>query len=263
MVKMPWSKRPWEKVDCIFVLQEIGPGLGKGWQDILDPVGEPLSKQEVAEHFRPGRSYRLMAKSSDEGKLVGMVWKYFEPFPPGQLKRKEEKEKPSREPAPPPSPAEFMDAYAEEVVAVLAPMAKLVKVFSAIRDSFSLGGSQQSQSSGNVSNPYPPLPALEFDGKAPWFMHPYVAKYFGDTIKDVVDHTAKRFGFGEEEEAKGEEKGEEPSLPRISAYRKPVTETRPVLTTARGRRRITTLPPTEETEEPSPLENQEEDAEDE
>jgi len=220
-----WKKK-WEREPCTFELQEYGAAGKPGWATISKPTGEVPNKQECAELFQPGYHYRVLAKSVETGKIVGVVWNCYEPLPGGieAKPEKEEKAPPQpREPRGPRSPSEWMGEYAKQVADTLEPLAELVEAVRGL-DIFGGGGGGQPP-----ANPQQ-FPPLDFSGKAPWVLHPYIVREIGNQIKDVSDHimdrlsglpaeAAKRMQAQAEAGVKAPEEEEEmPLLPNPEEY---------------------------------------------
>jgi len=221
MVKWPW-KKDWEKGDYIFILQEYGAKGGRGWADISEPTGEIPKKEACMDLFNPGSHYRVLARGIEDGQFKGIVWKHYEPSPfgivPKEPSAQEVKERVPKEAV---SPSEVMKEYAEQLKDTLMPLSMLGEVMKSVRESFfPVEGGGGGGSSGGQ------MPPLEFDGKAPWMLHPYIVQVAAESIKDVIDHAFERVeritGTPEEtpKEEREEEVEEEFSLPRPSAYLK-------------------------------------------
>lgn len=220
-----WKKK-WERETCTFELQEYGAAGKPGWATISNPAGEIPKKEECIELFHPGCHYRIMAKGVETGKMVGVVWKHYEPLPGGlQAKpEKEEKAPPPREQRGPRTGTEWMKQYAGEVAETLGPLAELL---NALQELPQLFGGVQGQ--GQQANPQQ-WPQLEFSGKAPWVLHPYIVREIGNQITEVSDHIMDRLSGLPAEAAKKmeteaaktgaeEEEGEEmPLLPNPEEY---------------------------------------------
>jgi len=246
-----WKKK-WERQPCTFELQEYG-GAGKpGWATVSNPAGEIPKKDECAELFKPGCHYRVIAKSVETGKIVGQVWKHYEPLPGGLQAKPEKEERPqqSREPRGPRSPKEWMAEYAQEIADTLEPLATLIEAVKGI-DLFSGGGGGGSQ--GNPQQ----FPPLDFSGKAPWVLHPYIVREIGNQVKDVSDHIFDRLSNLPVEAAKkmeaqaestvqeGEEEEEVPLLPSPDDYvRTERTETTETTETPEEPETVPSLAPT-------------------
>jgi hypothetical protein len=177
------------------------------------------------EFFKPGRHYQVMAKSVETGKFIGIVWRHYEPLP-GGIEAKPEREKPPpqpREPQEPRTASEWMKEYAGEIAETLGPLAELLEALRGI-DFFSGG---QAQSAGSNPQQFPPL---DFSGKAPWVLHPYIVREIGEQIKEVSDHifdrlsglpveAAKRMEAATKTSVEEEEEVEEmPLLPNAQEY---------------------------------------------
>jgi len=207
-------------------LQEYAPG--HGWGDITEPSGEIPTVDECREHFKPGCHYRLMAKATEDsedakikgGTFVGMVWKYYEPLPGGVVAVKEKPKAPEK-PSKPKDATAWMQEYAGDVRRTLEPIKDISLALAELRESLYPEGSQPGQSAGENYE----VPALEYEGKAPWFMHPSVVKVWGDQIKSVIEYGANRLegilGKPPTEGPSPIEKEEEFALPSIDKYAKP------------------------------------------
>ena len=203
---LDWIKSKFRK-DWLYELQVFE----NGWVTISGPT-DKKRKEDYQELFVPGKLYRLMRKDPDTFQYGKMVWRHYEPAPVTPLiRRKKEKERPP--PERPLSPAEFMRAYVEGFREYVEPVKMFGEVARELREAFS----------GTVSGESSTIPPIEFEGKAPWFMHPYVAKTWGDIAKEVIDHGAKRLGEVIEKAkstiAPTEEAApEEAEFPRIEEY---------------------------------------------
>ena len=155
-----------------------------GWVSITGQVNTK-KKEDFQQLFEPGKLYRLMRRDPDSMKFDKVVWRHFEPEPVIRARRpKRERERESHPPPRELTPADVMKQWAEGLYAHLEPLRHVGQIVKDIREAFSgmgFGGGGEQQ-----------LPPLEFEGKAPWFMHPYVAKSFGDVIKEVIDHGFNR-----------------------------------------------------------------------
>ena len=176
--------------------------------------------------------YRVIARAVEDdekagikaGTYVGVAWKFYEPLPGGVRELKEPKAKVVKE-TKPTDVSELMSKYVDEIDRVVTPLAKLGEVFTKIRESVlgvaQSGGGGSEGEGGEDDSAYGGIPPLEYDGKAPWFMHPYIAHTIAEEIKGVIDFGAKRFeqvmkgGAGEAGAAAEEE---EPLLPSIKEY---------------------------------------------
>ena len=233
MGKFPWSKKPWEKVPCNFIVQEYDASVGRGWSDITEPTGEPPSISSAKELMKPGNHYRVIARAVEDsekegikaGTYVGVAWKFYEPLVGGVRELKEPKAKVVKE-TKPTDVSELMSKYVDEIDRVVTPLAKLGEVFTKIRESVlgvaPSGGRGDSEEEEGEGGGYGEIPPLEFEGKAPWFMHPYVAHAIAEEIKGVIDFGAKRMEQvlkgGAEGEAAVAAEEEEPLLPSIKEY---------------------------------------------
>ena len=212
-------KKKWEKVACTFTLQEYGATGTRGWADITDPVGSAITKGAASEFFKPGCHYRLIARSIEgetAGQWVGTVWEHYEPHKGLVAKGVTVKEK---SPAKPKDPADYMEAYAEQVEHILNPLIKFNEVFAQIREQLV---PQPSAEGPPTEGPYT-IPPPEFDGKLPAVMHPYVIHVIAEEVKGVVEYAATRlekaFGAGGLPEEEGGEEEEEflPSMSKFTA----------------------------------------------
>lgn len=217
-------KKPWNRMQCVFELQEYGLRDKQGWSSIVEPTGKPPTKEECKEVFKPDSHYRVVARAIEEspdgkyraGQYVGTVWTHYEPYM--GLKEKE-KAKPAPKPARPPDIVSAMDEYAEEVGRVLTPLGKLLESLDNIRAQL-IGPQPEGVPQSSPSA----VPTLEFEGKAPWWIHPYIAHTLAEEVKGVIDHGAERL-----EEVMGrkplrgevEEEEEKPLLPPIRRYQRP------------------------------------------
>lgn len=224
-MKLPWSKKPWDKVACQFELQEYTPGV-KGWHTITEPTGRIPTIAEAKEFFKPGHHYRVIARSVEEkegfqaGTYVGVAWKYYEPAPGGIVKKEVPKPKKERPGKPIDVPA-MMDQYVEEVDRILQPIAKFADVMNQVRESFlGFGGGGGGNERGSEQETFQPI---EFEGKAPWFLHPTIIHYVGEEVKGVVDHFTVKLqqALGTQPPAGAVAEEEEPTLPSIKEYLKP------------------------------------------
>lgn len=230
---MTWRfwKKPWEREPCLFEVQEIGPG-GKGWHSITEPSAEPTTIKDAREHFTPGKSYRLLARSIERGSFVGVVWTHYEPHPAGTVRKQPEPKEKIARPPPQPSPTEYMKKYAEEVRDTLEPIGMLLQALQEFTGGLMPASPQPVQEQSLVG-------PLQFSGQAPWMMHPIIIREVADTVKDVTDHIFDRLsglelapskrGRGKEEE---EEEGA-PLLPKATDYMpKPKPIPKPTVTPA-------------------------------
>lgn len=226
-----WSKNPWEKVSCQFTVQEYDASVGKGWNDTTEATGEPPTIAEARDLFRPGVHYRVVARSMEDkgefkaGKYIGVVWVHYEPLPGGVQPVK---------PIPKAAKGEIrqidvvdvMDKYFTEVERVLTPIGHMAEALEKIRGVFFTPSPQGSGESGESSDYN--VPPLEFDGKAPWMMHPMVVKTIFGELKGIIDYGATRLEaiMGKPEGATGEPAKEEaePLLPSMDKYGKKEAE---------------------------------------
>jgi len=203
-----FRKKPWDNVQCVFDLQEYGITGSKGWTSVFT-IGEAMSIADARDKFEPGKHYRLLARSTENGKMVGMVWKHYEPTLGGLVAVDEKEEKEKRKQKGPSDPAERMQEYADEVSRVLAPIGTFYKAMDGIRDSLFPTQPQVVQ----VAEGGTP-PELEFDGKAPWYLHPYIVRTLGDEVTRVMDHFFGRLeAVGLWPGKKAEEEEEDVQLP--------------------------------------------------
>lgn len=220
MVKLPWSKKPWEKYLCVFVVQEFGASGEKGWADVSEPTSQIPTMDESHDLFKPGCSYQCMSKYVEgpkAGQFAGVVWRHFETLP-GGLKPKERLPKVKKEKETELKPMKFSEiikGYVGEVDEVLGPMVQLSEVFGKIRESFGVGAG------GQASSPYT-IPPPTFEGTIPILLHPYVVQTIGQEIRAVMDYGFKRIekitGVPAGEE--GIEEEEDFVLPKPAQYRK-------------------------------------------
>lgn len=221
MVKFPWSKKPWDKVACNFTLQEYSATVGeKGWITISEPAGVPLTIEECREMFKPGRHYRVIARAVEEregfkaGTYIGVVWKFYEPLPGGVATVKEKPK--SAERTKHVEPEEVIGEYIEKFDRMVKPIALLSDSLASLRES--LFGSQPEQvvvqQAGGEVTP------LEYEGKAPWMLHPTVIKTIGEEVKEIIRYGTERLEQvmrgGVPSEAA--EEAEEPLLPSMEDY---------------------------------------------
>jgi len=196
-MKLPWSKKPWDKYLCTFVVQEFGATGEKGWGDVSEPTSQPPTKEECHELFSPGSSYQCMARYAEgpkAGQFAGVVWHHFEPLPGGLKPKPKEKGK-IREKVVEKEPdyAEVMGKYADQVERTLDPLARLFESLEAVRERLGGGVGVAPQPSAVVSEPGYSVPPPEFDGKLPAIMHPYVIHTIAEELKSVVDFAGARF----------------------------------------------------------------------
>jgi hypothetical protein len=215
-----FRKKPWEKIQCTFDLQEYGLVGGKGWASVSN-AGEVVSVVEAAESFKPGKHYRLLARSLEDGKLVGVVWTHYEPEPGGlkEIEREEKKEKTKASS----DPAEIMDRYVDSVGRTLEPIGKFYKAMNELRDSIFGTQPQVVQ----VAPEGDSVPTLDFEGKAPWYLHPYVVRTLGDEVTRVVDHLFSRLesvGLSPGKKGEGKEEEEDVKLPGLPMVIQPEKE---------------------------------------
>jgi len=191
-------KKPWEKVMCSFELQEYGAEGSKGWSSITEPTGQPISKEQAREFFKPDKHYRVIARALEgeqAGRFIGIVWQHYEPARGIIKKEREKREKPQPRPK---EPEEILDAYVDKVERVLEPIPRIFEVLDRIRGKFVQSeGRAVSEVGGEASYQIPPP---EFDGKLPAIMHPYVVHIIAEEVKGVIDYGATRlqqaFGAG-------------------------------------------------------------------
>ena len=162
-----------------YELQECGRAPKGGWATIaiMDKFEKTVA---LAEYFRPGMMYRLMARDMEKGTYAKVKWKHFEPSLEIQ-KVREKEERPSARVA---TPSDIMTMWAEGLEKQMVPVFTFGKVMKSLRESFD----EAFGSTGGGGGGAPSIPALEFEGKAPWMMHPYIVQNIGDTVKGVTDH---------------------------------------------------------------------------
>ena len=153
-----------------------------GWKTISEATPEK-SKDNYVEFFEPGKLYRLMRKNPDTQRYDKVVWRHWEPAPRPTKLREEPKERVQPRPARPITPAEYMREYAEQLYAMLEPIRIIGEIGKNIRDAFSGFGGGGGETT---------LPPLEFEGKAPWFVHPYMTKTWEGVATRIIDYGAKR-----------------------------------------------------------------------
>ena len=173
-----WITEKLQRKVYSYELQECGRASKGGWATIatMDKFEKPVA---LAEHFKPGFMYRLMARDLEKGTYAKVKWKHFEP----SLEiEKVEKEKVERAPARMPTPAEIMTMWADSLQKQMEPVFTFGKVMKSLRESFNdaFGGTGGEGGTG--------IPAPQFEGKLPAIMHPYVIKEVGETVKGVTDH---------------------------------------------------------------------------
>ena len=204
---LDWIKNKFRK-DWMYELQVFE----NGWVTITQPT-DKKRKEDYQELFVPGKLYRLMRKDPDTYQYDKMVWRHYEPAPVIPLvQRKKERPPPERSERPL-SPADFMRAYVEGLREYMEPVRMFGQIARELREAFS----------GTVGGEGASIPPIEFEGKAPWFMHPYVAKTWGDIAKEVIDHGAKRLGEVIEKAKSAitpteEAAPEEAEFPRLEEY---------------------------------------------
>jgi len=199
-----------------YELQEsMGAGSKGGWTTVV--VMDTPKKEAYAQYFKPGRIYKLLARDLETGLFDKTVWRHYEP---SLIPEREEEEKP---PPPPrikeetPTPAEIMATWAEGFKEYIEPLKVFGEVVSDIRQAL------QKISGGETGGGEGGIPKLEFEGKAPWLMHPYIVKNVGDTVKSITDHFFDRL---EEFRRKFQGEGEAPTptpeiqFPSIEEYEK-------------------------------------------
>ena len=225
MVKLPKIfKKPWDKEPCTFVVQEYGLGTERGWVDVTEPSGQCPTKKECMDLFKPGKHYRVMARfiSGDKaGQLAGVVWKHYEPLPGGLKPKKTEVRVRRKKEEEPMDIVTAMDKYAEHLGRTLEPLGKLIEALTTIRENLFQVSSAPSEASEQPRQVGYEIPPLEFDGKAPWMLHPYVVHTIAEEAKSVIAYGADRLeGIigkrGMPQEVVEEE--EKPLLPPLSKY---------------------------------------------
>jgi len=226
LVKLPKIfKKPWDREPCTFVVQEYGLGTERGWVDVTEPSGQCPTIKECMDIFKPGRHYRAMARyiSGDKaGQLAGVVWKHYEPLPGGVKPRKTEVAKVRRKKEEPMDIVAAMDKYAEHLSRTLEPLGKLIDALTTIRETLfqSVPSSPEEPQPQQQQVGYQ-IPPLEFDGKAPWMLHPYIVHTIAEEAKSVIEYGADRLEgiLGRRgEEIRVEEEEEKPLLPPLSKY---------------------------------------------
>ena len=186
-----WKKR-WDREESFFELQEWGATESeRGFATILQEK-KKITQADCAEYFKPGKSYRLLAKSVETGQMTGVVWKHYEPIP-GALPKPMERPQPSKK-EPPKRPHDYMGEYVKEVKETLEPISSLFEMLDELRGGFFGKEGDQSPNPAYVSQ----VPPLQYSGAAPWMLHPQVVQTIGNEIKGIVDHVADRL-FGEEQ----------------------------------------------------------------
>jgi len=263
MVKLPWSKKPWEKCMCSFELQEYGADGGKGWVSITEATGSPISKAESQEMFKPDKHYRVIARALEgeqAGRFIGIVWQHYEPAK-GLVKKEAAKE---RVPPKPKEVEDVIDEWADRVDRVLQPVEKIMDTMDRIRVRFTPAPTGAPVEGEGASYEIPPP---EFDGKLPAIMHPYVVHVIAEEIKGVIDYGATRIGeaFGVgglpgKQPPKEEEEEEEviPSLAKFKEKRK-AAELPPEKEEEEAEEELLTIPmPKKEEPEEAPIEEKKE-----
>lgn len=225
-----WGKKKWEKVACNYVLQEYT--AGHGWNDVTEPSGEIPTVNECTEHLKPGHHYRLLAKAVEEsedrkikgGTFVGVVWSHYEKLPGGVEAVKVTPKEKTEKSKPPQDVVGMMTDYAKEVKRVLEPIADISLALTELRDSLYPGGGVSSGREIPLSDGEDyGIPPLEYEGKAPWWIHPSVAKVWGDQLRQVIEYGATRLEgiMGKSQPPTTPEEKEERLLPSIMDFGKP------------------------------------------
>jgi len=222
-----WGKKPYEKVPCDYVVQEYDPA-DRGWKDVTESSPELPKVQEAKEFARAGCHYRCIARALEDdlkegikaGTYVGVPWKFYEPLP-GGLKPAEKPKVPKEEKTRVLDPSEIMDRYVDQLDRTLKPVVKFGEVMARLRDS--LVGPPPSGEGQEGGNSYE-IPPLEYDGKAPWFLHPQVAHTIANEMKGVIDHLGQTMervlhGAGAEAPTPTGKEEEEPLLPAMPTGR--------------------------------------------
>jgi len=213
------------------LMESMGAGSKGGWTTIV--MMDTPKKEAYAQHFKPGCLYKLVARDLETGTFAKTVWRHYEPsMMPEKLG--EEEEKPPRPPREerPPTPAEIMGAWAEGFKEYMEPLKAFGDAIKDLRETLQniSGGAGGQEESGGI-------PPLQFEGKAPWMMHPYVVRSIGDTVKDVTDHFFGKLEDFRKKAMQGLQPSEAPTaeiqFPSIEEYEeKPApTEVSPVTPT--------------------------------
>jgi hypothetical protein len=214
-------KKSWEKEHCAFVLQEYGATGSKGWASITEETETLISKMMALEQFKPGKSYRVLARYLDgdhAGQIAGVVWHHHEPI--RGLHEKKTEERPKRqEREKEKAPEEYIDAYVENLAAALTPIVKLQAVLKDFQATFA--PTPAAATSEQTSEDFA-IPPPEYEGKLPIWTHPMVIKSIFSELNAFVDHTANRFeglfGTGGTKAREEKEEKEEPLLPSIADF---------------------------------------------
>jgi hypothetical protein len=224
------------------LMESLGAGSKGGWTTVV--MMDTPKKEAYAEHFKPGRLYKLVARDLETGTYAKTVWRHYEP---SLIPEKLEEEKPPREERPPPeapSPAEIMGAWAEGFKEYMEPLKAFRDVIRDVRETLqdiSGGTGAQGEAGG--------IPPLQFEGKAPWIMHPYVVRNIGDTVKDITDHFFGRLEDFRKKAMQGLQPSEAPTpeiqFPSIEEYEETPIEAPPQPTPAEE-----VKPPTPQLEQP-------------
>jgi hypothetical protein len=204
------------------LMESLGAGSKGGWTTVV--MMDTPKKEAYAEYFKPGRLYKLVARDLETGTYAKTVWRHYEP---SLIPEKFEEERPSRErpPPEPPSPTEIMGAWAEGLKEYLGPLKTFSEIMKDIRQTLQdISGAGGGQGGSGI-------PPLEFEGKAPWIMHPYVVKNIGDTVKDVTDHFFGRLEEFRKKAMQGLQPSETPTpeieFPSIEEYEETPIEAPP------------------------------------
>jgi len=207
-----------------------GSGRPYGWHTIWTTDDHEPKPSEVADQFEPGQRYRLIRRNLETGRYDKICWKHFEPKGPELLEGATEKieEKTTRPPPRQLTPTEVMGAWAMQVKEVLEPLKYLGEIRRDILEAF---GANEGGGGNSSSEAIPPL---RFSGEAPWVMHPYVVKYVGDTVKEIIGYGfdraekfAQKVGISPEAGLEAETEIEEITLPRPSEFFQPETPLEP------------------------------------
>jgi hypothetical protein len=206
------------------LMESMGAGSKGGWTTIV--MMDTPKKEAYAQHFKPGCLYKLVARDLETGTFAKTVWRHYEPsMMPEKLG--EEEEKLPRQPREerPPTPAEIMGAWAEGFKEYMEPLRAFGDAIKDLRETL------QNISGGTGGQEGEGIPRLEFEGKAPWMMHPYVVRSIGDTVKDVTDHFFGRLEDFRKKAMQGLQPSEAPApeiqFPSIEEYEETPTEAQP------------------------------------
>lgn len=194
---MPFWKRkkPWEKVWCVFTVEESSKG--GGWVAITEPAGEYPTIEAAMEFFEPGHHYRVMARAIEkgagykEGDSVGVVWQHYDPLL-GRISAVKEKPKPRAE-RKPSDPSKVIDNWLKRVQVQMAP----IKTFSAVMDDINAAfAAIRGHPAGGAGPPAAgqefTISPLEYEGKAPWIFHPQIVKTVTNELKGLINLVADR-----------------------------------------------------------------------